>query len=156
MIRPVIASFKYRKRAELAEPLAHMLAEKLRATQPHLNPSTTVLIPIPMHPKKERERGYNQAELLATALEKETGITLIRDTLLKHDYHNPQALQPSKENRIENMRNSLSVSSDIETLVGKTIILVDDVVTTGATMTAAAQALRAKNPARIIGLAVAH
>lgn len=133
-----------------------MMAQKLLASQKALAPEAAVLIAIPMHPKKERERGYNQAELLAEALEKELGIPLVRGVLKRYEYRRVQALQRSKHDRIENMRESLGISIDAPSLSGKTVILVDDVVTTGATMTAAAQALRAKNPKRIVGIAVAH
>ncbi len=155
--RPVISAFKYRKRSELAEPLAYLLAQKLRTTQPQLNPAQTVIIPIPMHPKKERARGYNQAALLAEKLAQETGFVLLPHALARKDAHAPQALQESKKDRIENMRHSFSFNQRFqEAIRGKTVIIVDDVITTGATLTAAAETIRISHPMRIIGAAIAH
>ncbi len=156
-VRPIITSFKYRRRAELARPLAQMLAHKLHATQPHLDPLRTVIIPVPMHSKKERARGYNQATLLAEELATETGFALMSGVLQKINTKIPQALQDSKKNRIENTRRSFVFNEKYhEAFKGKTVILVDDVITTGATLTAAAQAIRSSRPSRIIGAAVAH
>ncbi len=98
-----------------------------------------VIVPIPLHKKRFIERGFNQAELIAEFIAKKTGMK-VRDLLLRKKDNPPQALLKRK---LERHRNTLGLFSlKEETFVKGNIILVDDVVTTGKTVEAAARVLK--------------
>lgn len=98
------------------------------------------IVPVPLHPLKQREREFNQAERLATHLSRAAQIPLHRKLLRRV---NPTATQTllNREQRAANMKNAFIVP-DRKKLAGKRIVLLDDVFTTGATTNACAQALR--------------
>ncbi len=91
---------------------------------------------VPMNKTHEKARGYNQAKLLAKNLSKLSGVSL-SDALIKHKYNNSQRTLKAKE-RIENVRGVYKCTDEVK---GKNIILVDDIVTTGATICQCAKML---------------
>ena len=101
------------------------------------------LVPIPMHDRKQRERGYNQAEVLARVISQQMGIPLADKVLIK----TAETLQQKELSAEERRKNLLSVFQISEqrvagtALSGKTVLLVDDIYTTGATVDAAAEVL---------------
>lgn len=101
--------------------------------------SITGIIPVPLHPKRLRERGYNQAEVIAKGLAESMGVPVITDVLLRNVYTQTQ----TKKNRIERLKNmsgAFAVSNPKKVSNGH-ILLVDDVITTGATLETCAHAL---------------
>lgn len=164
-LKEAIWQFKYQKRKELARPLAEMLWKKfLEKCSPQAD---YVIVPIPLHFKKEHERGFNQAELLAKEFSKLSNFPLLTRSLLKIKETPAQVAVENKELRIKNLEGAFEVRSNNPPkppyFKGGTIILIDDVSTTGATLIHASRALAntglpaskagAKN---IIGLVVAH
>ncbi len=101
--------------------------------------SITCIIPVPLHPKRLRERGYNQAEVIAKGLAESMGVPVITDVLLRNVYTQTQ----TKKTRIERLKNMLGVFavSNSEKVSNGHILLVDDVITTGATLETCAQTL---------------
>lgn len=98
---------------------------------------TEVIIPVPMYPKRKRIRGYNQAELLAAELGKQTGLPVAERLLIKRkDTHAQKSLDA--RGRRQNLRDAFAVNYQFE---GERILLVDDIYTTGATLDAASRAL---------------
>ena len=90
------------------------------------------LIPVPLHPKRKRERGYNQASLLARELARAKGKVMLKKNLVRIDYRPPQTLVEA-QNREKNVKGAFALRN-VEEIKGKTILLVDDVFTTGATL----------------------
>ena len=122
-IRQAVHELKYRNLRTLAVPLAELLHEYTKN-----NPiSGEVLLPVPLHRKRYRERGYNQSALLARELGKRTGMTVVEKSLLRHSYYKPQARSVSVEERRQNVVGAF-VCRDKQ-LEGREVILVDDVST---------------------------
>ena len=107
---------------------------------------------VPMHRRKLRERGYNQAELLGRALASRAGIGFKADLLAKTANRLPQSTLP-KEQRKANVRDAFAASGDCS---GMSVLLVDDICTTGETLQACARVLRRAGAARICALVVAR
>jgi ComF family protein len=100
------------------------------------------LIPVPLHPKKLKSRGYNQSACLAEGLSKSLGC-LVLDTALKRALFTETQTKKSRFARYENLQDAFEVTSPAE-LEGKHILLVDDVITTGATLEACLVTIHAK------------
>ncbi len=134
----LIHRYKYR-RAYWFEPLlARWLIE---AAAPELaQGGWDCIVPVPLHPVRQREREFNQAERLARRLSQATGIALRTDVLRRVRPTRTQTLL-SREERRENMRRAFALTRRA-TLDGERIVLVDDVLTTGATTSACAGVLR--------------
>lgn len=132
-----------------AVPLGQMLADFLRS-QPLPG---DVLMPVPLYRKRLRERGYNQASLLATEIGKHTGQPVAEASLVRLRDTLSQARTASAAERRENVRGAFGCR---ERLRGHSILLVDDVCTTGATLDACATALKASGAGSVWGLTVAR
>lgn len=140
----------------MAEALAHILLPRLLllGSLPQLQ-EQAVFIPIPLHPKRWRERGFNQSELLATHLSQMTRIPIMH--MLERTRTTWTQSHLPLELRQENMRDSFSLSSLVSPTPSRTLaILVDDVTTTGATLTAAAKAIAPLTFRQMWGLTVAR
>ena len=108
------------------------------------------LIPIPLHKRKFRERGYNQAELIARGVSEEIGIPVRTDLVRRWRFTETQT-QLSLEQRQKNMEDAFEIVSDNQTEVsGKEYLIVDDVITTGATITSCARELVGAGALRVI------
>ena len=112
-----------------------------------------VLVPVPLHPKKKRIRGYNQSEVLAEGVSQVTGIPLCADVLIRTQYTETQT-HKSRYGRLMNGE-EVFACPDSRPLEGKHILLIDDVMTTGATLTACADVLKGIKDIRISILALA-
>ena len=109
------------------------------------------IVPIPLHPKKYRQRGYNQAELFARVLGRQMEIPIRTDLLQRIVYTNPQKELDRAERR-KNLKKALKVSENDVKL--NYILLVDDIYTTGSTMDAAAEEFLARGAKRIYFLTI--
>lgn len=149
-VRRAVLDFKYRSVKALAAPLAQLMGEYLVA-----NPlPAEVLVPVPLHPRRLRQRGYNQSSLLARELSKPTSLPLVEGSLVRLRDTPPQTRTKSAEERQSNVAEAfLCRGRDLE---GKSILLIDDVCTSGATLDACARALKAAGAASVWGLTVAR
>ena len=127
---------KYGNRRDYADIFAREAYETYGGWIRRIAPDA--LIPVPLHPKRRRERGYNQAELIAEALAKRTGIPLEKKLLLRVINTSPQKQLSAKE-RKNNLKNAFQMSKNIVQL--EKVLLIDDIYTTGSTVDAAAGAL---------------
>ncbi len=131
-----VRAFKYQKRRSLARPLARLLAEgPLRGL-----PTPDVVVPIPLHRYRERSRGYNQSALLAAELAALLKVRHIPGGLVRIWPTAPQVGLDAPARRA-NVRDAFRCP-DPAAVGGLTVWLVDDVITTGATVTEAARVLR--------------
>ena len=137
-LKDVILLFKYRKYAPLSRPLAGF-AERCLASDPKLWAGADFLIPVPLHPARKRERGFNQSRLLARDLGRLRGMRVLEGCLVKAKNVPPQAGLRAAE-REENVKKAYAVRRR-QKVRGKTLILIDDVTTTGATLRECARVL---------------
>jgi len=112
-----------------------------------------VVCPVPLHPARLRERGFNQSLLLAAAISMNTRIPLV-EGLTRTRYTPTQTTKASPEKRLKNVRGAFQIRPDAG-IAGKTVLLVDDVMTTGATLDQAAQALLKVGAVSVLGAVVA-
>ncbi len=128
----LIHYLKYRKRKDIGLLLGK-LTGKIITGSPHFrNPD--YIIPVPLHPKKLKARGFNQCEILSEGITRETNIPVLKDVLVRETY-NPSQTRKGRFERWQNVEGIFTVS-DPGLLVNKHIILVDDVITTGSTIEA--------------------
>ncbi|MBI2052928.1 MAG: ComF family protein [Candidatus Ryanbacteria bacterium] len=147
LVKKLIASFKYGRKKYLAGRLGELLLRGLKKEQ--LDP--LLVIPIPLHEKKEKVRGFNQAELLA----REAGFDL-QKFILKRVRDTPsQARILRRSERTEKIRGAFHVQ-DGKKVTGKNILLIDDVATTGSTLSEAARTLKKAGAGKVYGLVLAH
>jgi competence protein ComFC len=137
-LKDVILLFKYRKYAPLSRALAGF-AERCLASDPKLWVGVDFLIPVPLHPARKRERGFNQSRLLARDLGRLRGMTVLEGCLVKAKNVPPQAGLRAAE-REENVKKAYAVRRR-QKVRGRTLIIVDDVTTTGATLRECARVL---------------
>jgi ComF family protein len=117
--------------------------------------SADAIVPVPLHRKKLRERGYNQAELIAIGISRETGIPVRSDLVRRRKYTKTQTLLSLHERR-QNMEEAFEVPPIKRREVReRKFIVVDDVVTTGSTMIACAQVLCSSGALSVMGASVA-
>ncbi|MBI2854906.1 MAG: ComF family protein [Chloroflexi bacterium] len=149
-IRQAVHSLKYRSIRALAQPLSELLARYYGlATIP-----ADVLVPVPLHRNRLRERGYNQSALLARGLGRTIGLPVIENVLVRQRDTPPQARSTSVEERAQNVAGAFSCGGNA--FSGKRVLLIDDVCTTGATLDACAAAVRKAGATSVWGLTLAR
>jgi len=164
--RPVIAACAYE------HPLTELIPIAKSAVRPILFPLLAdeivialtaaglarypeVIVPVPLHPARYRERGFNQAEVIARRLGKVCDRP-VAARALKRIRHTPPQKQSDRETRLQVLENAFAPGPDADMVAGQRVLLIDDVVTTGATLTASWRALEPLRPAGVIGAAVAR
>lgn len=144
----IIHRFKYEGFFALAKPLADVMIARWPAW---VDPPDLIL-PIPLHPRRQKSRGYNQAELLARPLGRALGIQTEAGWLRRTRYTAPQVgLGPDE--RQTNVSGAFAAAAAVR---ARHVLLIDDVLTTGATMTAAAEALREAGAANVSAYCLAR
>lgn len=141
ILQTAIHHFKYHDRPQLAGPLGRSLAEYARGHAGELNGlHFDGLLPVPMHPIRQRLRGYNQSERLARVVGKELGLPVIVGSLVRTRPTRAQ-VGLAREARRGNLHAAFAVCAD-GAVDGKTLLLVDDVATTGSTASECAAVLK--------------
>jgi len=135
--RTLIHRFKYDKKIHLGERLAKSLGEKVAKEKDFLN--CDLIIPVPLHRSRHRERGFNQSDILAQGVSQRTGVPLAKG-ILKRKKHTQDQTYLDPQQRKENVKDAFVITQP-EKINGKQVILVDDVITTGATLNECAQML---------------
>lgn len=150
----LISRFKYHQQVELTRGLAGLLASALRRGSPE--PAPDVLLPMPLGPQRLRERGFNQAWELARRLGCDLGIAATPE-VLRRLRDTPHQVGLGRAQRESNLRDALWVAPEhAPTLRGQCVALIDDVMTTGASASAAAHALKAAGAAQVLVWVVAR
>jgi len=137
-VRRLIHQMKYRGNREAAAFLGREMANALIRNQ-HETGAVDLVIPVPLHPLRERSRGYNQALLLARHVCAGSGLTLCEGALVRVK-HTASQVRRTRQERMTAMEDAFAVT-DASMVCGRRILLVDDVLTTGATAMACAAAL---------------
>jgi ComF family protein len=143
----LIQGMKYGEQLLLAHAFSKKLVQRIDK-----NDLPDYIIAMPLHPAKLRERGFNQSQLLAATVARELKLKLLPNACQRVRDTPPQSALPWKE-RKKNVRNAFSCDMD---LTGKRVALVDDVLTTGASLNALAEAVSKKGAIQISAWVVAR
>ncbi len=153
-VRAAVHEAKYHGDARAFALLAAALAEYLRdADDVGPRRSHIALVPVPLGKTRRKERRFNQTEEIARRVAEELGIAVDAELLVRTRETTSQVSLPRKA-RLENMRGAFSATHPADPV--RTYIVIDDVITTGATLQAAIDALRDAGAAHIVPLALAH
>jgi ComF family protein len=156
-LRECVLAFKFRGATQLAGPLGELLAARLErlGEEPEVDlPPVQVVLPVPLHRNRRRWRGYDQALLLAREVAAEAGLRLARGALVREKETPPQVeLTPAQ--RRDNVRGAFRVAQPW-VAEGRHVLLVDDVMTTGATMNECAKVLRRAGASHVTALTVSR
>ena len=153
-VRHRLRLLKYNGKVQLAEPLGRLLAARWRQFAAENNVQADVIVPIPLHTERLRQRGYNQSELLAKALGKQLGLPVCAGAVCRVEDTRPQhSLTPTA--REANVQGAFAAGAAADKVRGKQVILLDDIITSGATMRGAAAVLQQQGAAAVWALAVA-
>ncbi len=167
IVKKAVWLLKYRRKKELAKIFAGIVYENILEEIPDLktfeNFSDPILIPIPLSEKRYKERGFNQAELIAEHVSDMSatsgGRFVLEKNILKKIKDTPnQARIKDRSIRLENLKNCFSISEPegIQKIKNRNIILIDDVITTGATLLEAKKTLEKFGAKKVYAFTVAH
>ncbi|MBU2491147.1 MAG: ComF family protein [Bacteroidetes bacterium] len=149
-VRSLLHGLKYQNRFRIGNFLGKILAANFEDKINNWNPD--LIIPIPLHKLKKAERGYNQSYYIAKGLGKRIGIPVKTNVIIRNKFTSTQT-KLNAENRKENIRNAFSVIKEKD-IIGKNIILLDDVITTGATVSECSKTLKKFRTGNIYALSV--
>jgi ComF family protein len=147
-VRELIHRFKYQHRSQLRRPLALLTAERLADFAAGFQ--ADLLLPIPLHPKRLRERGFNQAVLLGELLSRQWRVPLCRTNLARIRWTEPQVTLTASE-RAANVRGAFALQRPTA-VTGQRVLLIDDVYTTGSTVKECARVLLREGKVAAVGV----
>lgn len=151
VLRKLIHKFKYNFYGEISQTLGSILLKSFLDN--FQSTEDLVLVPIPLHPRRERWRGFNQSVLLASFLGSYGNLLVLKNLLVRNRYTKPQ-MKLKRSARLQNLQAAFAALQEVS--AEKTYVLVDDVVTTGSTLEACAEALRQAGARRVWGLALSR
>lgn len=154
MLKKLLVLFKYKFSRELSGVLGGVMVRQFSCFS-HIFRGA-LLVPVPLHKKRRRDRGFNQAGLLAEHLSKKFSHQEICECLFRNSYTGAQA-RLLKNERLLNVRNTISVEPSCRRLLkGRTVILIDDVATTCSTLNECSRALKECGVRHVCGLVLAR
>jgi ComF family protein len=136
-VQHLLHQLKYKGNREIGIYLGTILGDELQESE--LFNGVEAVVPVPLHPRKQRKRGYNQSEVIAQGICRSMTATMDTKTLVRIHYSDTQT-KKSRYKRWENVKDIFSITAGTD-LEGRHVLLVDDVLTTGSTMEACAAAL---------------
>jgi len=151
LLQHLIHQLKYENKPQIGVELGKMYGDFLKNTSPYN--TVDYIIPVPLHPKKKHLRGYNQAAMLAKGLAYSMEKEWSSNYLIRTDNTETQT-KKSRLDRFANVENAFGISNKTE-IEGKHLLLVDDVITTGATLEACAKTLLQIDKVKVSVIAVA-
>ncbi len=160
-LRTVILQLKFRGRERLGERLGEFLASAWHSAEEFMGDNQPVVVPVPLHPTRERERGFNQAELLAWGMvrrvnreRRRPGLGVEKRCLRRVQATASQAGLTLHARR-ENVRGVFAVAQP-QAVRDRAVVLVDDVLTTGATLSECARVLKRGGALKVVALTLAR
>lgn len=155
LVQKMIKIFKYEPYAkELAKPLSSLILAHFELIEKNFGTLEYSLIPVPLHKKRLKQRGFNQAEEIGKILSESLGIPLLKNILIRVKETLPQAELKARE-REENIKGAFAIIHK-NSIERKKILLVDDVYTTGATLEECAKILKFSGVKEVWGITVAR
>ncbi|MDR0414059.1 MAG: ComF family protein [Prevotellaceae bacterium] len=137
--RKLLHKLKYSNKPQIGVALGRLLGNELARAADYAD--VEFIVPIPLHAKRQRKRGYNQSEKIAIGISQATGKPLLTSVVFRQRYNETQT-KKTREERWSNVSDIFALRPNAETLLaGKHILLVDDVLTTGSTIEACAVAM---------------
>jgi ComF family protein len=157
VLKELIHQFKYKEKKYLANPLGKLLVDFVGK---YLKEERfDYIVPIPLNKTRQKKRGYNQAELLARVLGEAVDRPILTHLVKRRKKTKPQ-FGLNRDERFENLSGAFEISEsgkeDVVAIAGKTILLLDDLATTGATLDECAKALKKAGVNEVYGLVLAH
>lgn len=151
-VRPAIHALKYKQARDLAQPLVELMLPSWR----YLPQAVDAITPVPLHPARQRERGYNQSQLLAAILGPAVGVA-VDDQILERTRHTAPQVTLNAQARRQNVAEAFSIRPDrAQQALGRRFVLIDDVCTTGSTLGACAEALAAAGAQQVWAFTLAR
>lgn len=150
-IQTVVHEMKYNRKLSLAKKLGADLADSILHDSDYA--SADLLIPVPLHKSKQRERGFNQSLLLAKSIAQNTGIP-VNNKIIKRVQKTQAQAKLNAAQRMNNVNNAFEVI-DVDRIKNKKVILIDDVCTTGATLFACSDVLLSSGCSHVFAVTVA-
>ncbi len=149
-LKRCLHEFKYKGKKRLSRPFGQLLTRRIR-TNPWEN--IAAVVPVPLHRERLRERGYNQSYLLASEISRQLSLPL-RD-IVRRTKNTPPQTKLSRWERLHNLKGAFQLKEN-SSLEGETLLLVDDVFTTGATLQEVAQLLLAGGAGEVYNAVLAR
>jgi ComF family protein len=150
-IRKLIHALKYNGRTEIGKMLGDLYGNVLKESG--FMEDIDIIVTVPLHPVRQRQRGYNQSDYIASGLSEATGVKVKKNVIRRADQTGSQTKRGRYE-RWENVKGLFFVP-DPEAITGKHILVVDDVITTGSTMEACVNALHDAGEVKVSLVALA-
>jgi ComF family protein len=135
LTQEVIHQLKYKGKKEIGQRLGEIYGRDLKSSP--MFESVQVIVPIPLHPRKEKKRGYNQSAMFALGLSKTMGVPALVKAVSRN-VHTATQTKKKVLGRLENVESIFRIANE-DALAGKHVLIVDDVLTTGATLEACAE-----------------
>jgi len=152
VLRDLVHRLKYSRATWLATPLADLMTEGF-ADPRFAGLTFDAFVPIPLHPRRQRERGHNQSALLARELGRKKGLPA--RNLLKRTRYTVTQTHFDRQERMQNLRDAFSLRQNVQVL-GQNLLLVDDVFTTGSTLDECARVLTSAGAKTVCALTLAR
>ncbi len=150
VIKELIESYKFKRYTKISEFFLPFVIEKIEKVLPAFD----LIIPVPLHPSKERERGFNQNVLILEGVKKNLKINYRKDILIRLKPTKPQSRIKEIKKREENVRDAFKVIKSKE-IIDKRVLLFDDVFTSGKTLEECGRVLKLKGAKVVFALAIA-
>jgi len=162
LAKKMLKTMKYRFVSSLADNIAGLMSKylnKVMAAKLELNSQSSLVIPVPLHFKRLNWRGFNQAEIIGRQISDCLELDFTANALQRVKNKKPQADMPNRQSRIDNMANAFKINPNYgsrTSIVGKTVLLIDDISTTGATLDDCARVLKGAGAKEVIGFVFAR
>jgi len=157
LTRDLIKALKYGFARELAKPLSRLIIKHLESISfiSTISINSTLIIPVPLHSRRLHERGFNQAELIAQEIADYFQLPMKTDILKRIRPTQRQADLKDNKERKNNIKDAFKIN-DFEPIEGKVVLLIDDVITSGATLSEAGKILKQSGAKEVWALTVAR
>jgi len=149
-IKDLIETYKFKRYTKLSEFFVPFVMEHIEKFIPEFD----VIIPVPLHPSRKRERGFNQIELILDKVSEKMGINYRKDVLIRVKPTKSQAKIKDDEKRKINVRGAFKIIKR-SGIKNKNILIVDDVFTTGSTLEECAKVVKEKGALKVYALCIA-
>ncbi|MBI3813303.1 MAG: ComF family protein [Nitrospinae bacterium] len=151
-VREIVSAYKYQNKPYIGKDLISIVFRFLKDKIAELSPE--LIVPVPLHIKRLKERGYDQSYILAEGVGRELNIPVSYKNLTRIRYTTPQ-VELSGNERLKNVKGAFSIKDEFE-IKGKGILLIDDVFTTGATIRECVKVIRGAGADKVYVLTVAR